>query len=84
MNRGARGNAFGFRLKSLLNLSDTKSGKKRDYTLLHYIVETMDENSYFTKARNVTMELAAVYDAAKVSFFSAVKGLRKLGLWGFS
>lgn len=42
MNRGPRGNAYGFRINSLNKVSDTKSSKNKAYTLLHYIVETID------------------------------------------
>ncbi|KAF9420174.1 hypothetical protein HW555_003587 [Spodoptera exigua] len=37
MNRGARGNASGFRLSSLNKLADTKSSVSRNTTLLHYL-----------------------------------------------
>ncbi len=42
MNRGPRGNAYAFRLGSLLKIADTKSGKQREYTLLHYVVNLID------------------------------------------
>lgn len=38
MNRGARGNASGFRLTSLNRLADTKSSSAKGTTLLHYLV----------------------------------------------
>jgi Formin Homology 2 Domain len=38
MNRGARGNASGFRLASLNRLADTKSSSAKGTTLLHYLV----------------------------------------------
>lgn len=43
MNRGSRGNAHAFKPDSLLKLADTKSAKNRDFTLLHFIVQTIDE-----------------------------------------
>lgn len=44
MNRGARGNAFGFRLQSLNRLTDTKasSAKAKGTTLLHYLVQVVE------------------------------------------
>lgn len=41
MNRGARGNASGFRLASLNRLADTKSSQSKGTTLLHYLVEIL-------------------------------------------
>ena len=43
MNRGARGNALGFRLASLNKLADTKSSTSKGTTLLHYLVEIVDK-----------------------------------------
>lgn len=43
MNRGARGNASGFRLASLNKLADTKSSALKGTTLLHYLVEIADK-----------------------------------------
>lgn len=50
MNRGARGNALGFRLASLNKLADTKSSAIKGTTLLHYLVEVIDKkvnNTYY-------------------------------------
>lgn len=46
MNKGARGNAFGFRLSSLNRLADTKSSSVRGTTLLHYIVDLTDRKVF--------------------------------------
>lgn len=43
MNRGARGNASGFRLTSLNRLADTKSSAAKGTTLLHYLVEILEK-----------------------------------------
>ena len=67
MNRGARGNAFGFSLRSLLNMADTKSGKVKGYTLLHYVVATIDAVPTLKSARLLSAELAVVRDACKVA-----------------
>ena len=43
MNKGKRGNAYGFKLSSLNNMIDTKSSADRNVTLLHYLVETLEK-----------------------------------------
>lgn len=43
MNKGARGNAWGFRLSSLNKLKDTKSSSVKGTTLLHHIVDMADK-----------------------------------------
>lgn len=43
MNRGARGNASGFRLASLNRLADTKSSAVKGTTLLHYLVQILEK-----------------------------------------
>lgn len=43
MNRGARGNASGFRLASLNRLGDTKSSACKGTTLLHYLVDILEK-----------------------------------------
>ena len=42
MNRGNRGNAYGFKLSSLSKIMDTKSSVDKDVTLLHYLVRTLE------------------------------------------
>ena len=42
MNRGNRGNAFGFKLASLNKMTDTKSSTDKDITLLHYLIKTLE------------------------------------------
>ena len=41
MNRGARGNASGFKIGSLNKIIDTKSSIDKRVTLLHYMLETI-------------------------------------------
>ena len=43
MNRGQRGNAFGFRVASLNKMVDTKSSINRRVTLLHYVITVMEK-----------------------------------------
>jgi hypothetical protein len=49
MNRGARGNASGFRLGSLNRLADTRASlaNRPGTTLLHYLVEVIDAKVCF-------------------------------------
>ncbi|XP_022826433.1 disheveled-associated activator of morphogenesis 1 isoform X3 [Spodoptera litura] len=64
MNRGARGNASGFRLSSLNKLADTKSSVSRNTTLLHYLVELLE-----TKFKDILLleeDVPHVRAAAKV------------------
>ena len=43
MNKGQRGNAYGFKISSLNNVVDTKCSANRDVSLLHYLVETLEK-----------------------------------------
>ncbi|CAH0625308.1 unnamed protein product [Chrysodeixis includens] len=64
MNRGARGNASGFRLTSLNKLADTKSSVSRNTTLLHYLVEMLE--TQFKDILLLEEDLPHVRAAAKV------------------
>ncbi|XP_050550295.1 disheveled-associated activator of morphogenesis 2 isoform X3 [Spodoptera frugiperda] len=64
MNRGARGNASGFRLSSLNKLADTKSSVSRNTTLLHYLVELLE--TQFKDILLLEEDLPHVRAAAKV------------------
>ncbi|XP_037293291.1 disheveled-associated activator of morphogenesis 1 isoform X2 [Manduca sexta] len=64
MNRGARGNASGFRLSSLNKLADTKSSVTRNTTLLHYLVEILE--TQFKDVLLIEEDLPHVRAAAKV------------------
>lgn len=61
MNRGARGNASGFRLASLNRLADTKSSAVKGTTLLHYLVEILEKKVQIGTCRDccVTQSPAA-------------------------
>ena len=43
MNRGNRGNAYGFKLSSLNRVVDTKSSAEKEMTLLHYVIKTLEQ-----------------------------------------
>ncbi|XP_063385445.1 disheveled-associated activator of morphogenesis 1 [Cydia fagiglandana] len=64
MNRGARGNASGFRLSSLNKLADTKSSVTRNTTLLHYLVELLE--TQFKDILLLEEDLPHVRAAAKI------------------
>ncbi|XP_062712886.1 disheveled-associated activator of morphogenesis 1-like [Aedes albopictus] len=65
MNRGARGNAYGFRLASLNRLADTKSSADKRSTLLHYLVQIIEKK--FKDILLLEEDLPHVKDASKVS-----------------
>lgn len=58
MNRGARGNASGFRLTSLNRLADTKSSAARGTTLLHYLVQILEK-----KVFNAVLKIIMYFNA---------------------
>ena len=66
LNSGFRGGAYGFKINSLLNLGDTKSGHPswRGHTLLHYVTELAAK---FPEMAGFQDEIATVADAAKIS-----------------
>lgn len=76
MNRGARGNATGFRLASLNRLADTKSSAAKGTTLLHYLVQILEKK--FKDILKIDEELTHVRDAAKVSLGELEKDVRQL------
>lgn len=48
MNRGARGNASGFRIASLNKIVDTRSSITKNVTMLHYLLEMMEKKVCYT------------------------------------
>ncbi|UYV74721.1 DAAM2 [Cordylochernes scorpioides] len=65
MNRGQRGNAFGFRISSLNRISDTRSSINRHVTLLHYLLELIEKK--FKDVLKLESDLPSVRKATKVS-----------------
>ncbi|XP_015832284.3 disheveled-associated activator of morphogenesis 1 [Nothobranchius furzeri] len=65
MNKGQRGNAYGFRVSSLNKMADTKSSIDRNFTLLHYMISVLEEK--FPKAAIFSEELQNVPEASKVN-----------------
>ncbi|XP_014239797.1 disheveled-associated activator of morphogenesis 1 isoform X2 [Cimex lectularius] len=76
MNRGARGNACGFRLGSLNRLADTKSSQCKGTTLLHYLVEVLQNK--FKDALKLEEDMPHVKEAAKVSLQELEKDMSQL------
>uniref|UniRef100_A0A8C2XKT3 Dishevelled associated activator of morphosis 2 n=1 Tax=Cyclopterus lumpus TaxID=8103 RepID=A0A8C2XKT3_CYCLU len=44
MNKGQRGNAYGFKVSSLNKIADTKSSIDRNITMLHYLIMIVEKN----------------------------------------
>lgn len=76
MNRGARGNASGFRLASLNRLADTKSSSNKGTTLLHYLVQILEKK--FKDILRLDEDLPHVRVAAKVSLGELSKDMAQL------
>ncbi|VVC32461.1 Hypothetical protein CINCED_3A014002 [Cinara cedri] len=76
MNKGARGNAWGFRLSSLNRLSDTKSSSVRGTTLLHFIVDMADKK--FKDVLLLEEDIPHVRSASKVSLAELEKDMSQL------
>ncbi|KAE8600250.1 hypothetical protein XENTR_v10013152 [Xenopus tropicalis] len=71
MNKGQRGNAFGFRVASLNKIIDTKSSIDRNITLLHYLIMIFERT--YPDILNIQTELQHLTDAAKVNLVELEK-----------
>ncbi|KAG4072083.1 hypothetical protein HA402_015582 [Bradysia odoriphaga] len=76
MNRGARGNASGFRLASLNRLADTKSSSLKGTTLLHYLVQVIEKK--FKDLLKLDEDIPHVRVACKVSLGEMDKDMTML------
>ncbi|KAF5302867.1 hypothetical protein FQA39_LY02047 [Lamprigera yunnana] len=76
MNRGARGNAIGFRLASLNRLADTKSSAIKGTTLLHYLVQVLEKK--FKDVLRLDEDVPHIHVAAKVSLGELTKDMGQL------
>uniref|UniRef100_A0A8C1NBE0 Dishevelled associated activator of morphogenesis 2 n=1 Tax=Cyprinus carpio TaxID=7962 RepID=A0A8C1NBE0_CYPCA len=65
MNKGQRGNAYGFKVSSLNKIIDTKSSIDRNITMLHYLIMLFEKN--YPDILNIQQDLATVPEAAKVN-----------------
>uniref|UniRef100_A0A2K5D3J2 Dishevelled associated activator of morphosis 1 n=1 Tax=Aotus nancymaae TaxID=37293 RepID=A0A2K5D3J2_AOTNA len=76
MNKGQRGNAYGFKISSLNKIADTKSSIDKNITLLHYLI-TIVENKY-PSVLNLNEELQDIPQAAKVNMTELDKEISTL------
>lgn len=65
MNKGQRGNAFGFKVASLNKIVDTKSSIDRNITLLHYLIMIFEKT--YPDILHIQGELEHLSEAAKVN-----------------
>ncbi|KAL1258025.1 hypothetical protein QQF64_011269, partial [Cirrhinus molitorella] len=65
MNKGQRGNAYGFKVSSLNKIIDTKSSIDRNITMLHYLIMIFEKN--YPDILSIQQDLATVPEAAKVN-----------------
>ena len=78
-----REGAWGFKLDTLTNMTDTKSGLKKNYTLMHYFSEQLEKK--YPQLMGFWEELESVGLAARISLPTAIgevnalkKGLNEL------
>ncbi|XP_067883881.1 disheveled-associated activator of morphogenesis 2 isoform X1 [Heterodontus francisci] len=76
MNKGQRGNAFGFRISSLNKIGDTKSSIDRNITLLHYLIMIFEKS--YPEILTIQLDLLHVPDAAKVNLAELDKEIKNL------
>lgn len=65
MNKGQRGNAYGFTISSLNKIADTKSSIDKNITLLHYLITVVEKK--YPKIISLHEELPSISEAAKVN-----------------
>uniref|UniRef100_A0A8C5PC98 Dishevelled associated activator of morphosis 2 n=1 Tax=Leptobrachium leishanense TaxID=445787 RepID=A0A8C5PC98_9ANUR len=71
MNKGQRGNAFGFKVSSLNKIVDTKSSIDRNITLLHYLIMIFEKT--YPDILSIQSELQHLTEAAKVNLVELEK-----------
>nr|XP_032819533.1 disheveled-associated activator of morphogenesis 1-like [Petromyzon marinus] len=76
MNKGQRGNAFGFRIGSLNKIADTKSSTDRNITLLHYLITVLER--HFRGVLALRSDLQHIPDAARVNFVELEKEINNI------
>ncbi|KAL4641813.1 disheveled-associated activator of morphogenesis 1-like isoform X1 [Arapaima gigas] len=76
MNKGQRGNAYGFKVSSLNKIVDTKSSIDKNITLLHYLITILEKK--YPKVLLVQEDLQNVGEAAKVSMTELEKEINTL------
>ncbi|KAJ8274874.1 hypothetical protein COCON_G00094990 [Conger conger] len=76
MNRGQRGNAYGFKVSSLNKIADTKSSIDKNITLLHYLITILEQK--YSKVILFQDDLQNVPEAAKVNMTELEKEIGSL------
>uniref|UniRef100_A0A3B4XIZ7 Dishevelled associated activator of morphogenesis 1b n=1 Tax=Seriola lalandi dorsalis TaxID=1841481 RepID=A0A3B4XIZ7_SERLL len=76
MNKGQRGNAYGFKMSSLNKIADTKSSIDKNITLLHYMITVLEKK--YPKVAAFSEELQNVPQAAKVNMTELEKDIGNL------
>nr|XP_033795519.1 disheveled-associated activator of morphogenesis 2 isoform X2 [Geotrypetes seraphini] len=76
MNKGQRGNAFGFKVSSLNKIADTKSSIDRNVTLLHYLIMIFEKT--YPGILNIQAELEHLPEAAKVNLVELEKEVKNI------
>uniref|UniRef100_A0A673I0Q1 Disheveled-associated activator of morphogenesis 1-like n=1 Tax=Sinocyclocheilus rhinocerous TaxID=307959 RepID=A0A673I0Q1_9TELE len=76
MNKGQRGNAFGFKVSSLNKIADTKSSIDKNVTLLHYLITSLEQK--YPKVSLIHEDLHNVPEAAKVNMTELEKDINNL------
>uniref|UniRef100_A0A672J8Q4 Disheveled-associated activator of morphogenesis 1-like n=1 Tax=Salarias fasciatus TaxID=181472 RepID=A0A672J8Q4_SALFA len=76
MNKGQRGNAYGFKVASLNKIADTKSSIDKNVTLLHYLITVLEKK--YPKVVAFSEELQSVPEAAKVNMTELEKEINNL------
>ncbi|XP_071399371.1 disheveled-associated activator of morphogenesis 1 isoform X3 [Centroberyx affinis] len=76
MNKGQRGNAYGFKVSSLNKIADTKSSIDRNITLLHYLITILEQK--YPKVAVFNEELQNVPVAAKINMTELEKDIGNL------
>ncbi|KAM4664630.1 disheveled-associated activator of morphogenesis 1 isoform 2-T3 [Discoglossus pictus] len=76
MNKGQRGNAYGFKISSLNKIADTKSSIDKNITLLHYLITVVEKK--YPKIVSLHEELQSIPEAAKVNMTELEKEISTL------
>lgn len=76
MNKGQRGNAYGFKVNSLNKIADTKSSTDKNITLLHYLITVLEQK--YPKVMTFSEELQNVPEASKVNMTELEKDIGNL------
>ncbi|KAJ6666796.1 hypothetical protein lerEdw1_018797 [Lerista edwardsae] len=76
MNKGQRGNAYGFKVSSLNKIADTKSSIDKNITLLHYLIMIFEKN--YLDILDMQAELQHLPDAAKVNLVELEKEVNNI------